>query len=89
MTTLDQFITNNPKQKELFEKEYDEFLLSELVIKKMEEEHLSVRTLAKKASVSTTVIQRIRSQKNVDKIACNTITSVLQALGYQLRLEKI
>ncbi|MGN8739930.1 hypothetical protein [Bilifractor sp. HCP3S3_D3] len=89
MTTFDQFITNNPEQKNIFEKEYEDFLLSEFIIEKMEEKHLSVRALAKKASVSPSAIQEIRNQKNVDKIAYNTIASVLRSLGYQLRVEKI
>ena len=28
-STFDQFITDNPEQKKLFDKEYEEFLLSE------------------------------------------------------------
>lgn len=51
-STFDEFITDDPKQKALFDKEYDNFLLSEFIIQKMEEENLSVRTLAQKASVT-------------------------------------
>jgi hypothetical protein len=56
-TTFDKFITNDSKEKELFDKEYNEFLLSEFVLEKMEEEHVSVSELAKRAGVSPTVIQ--------------------------------
>ena len=49
-------------------KEYEDFLFSEFVIQKMQEENLSVRALAKKASVSPTVIQKIRNPKSADKI---------------------
>lgn len=38
-TTFDEFITDNPNQKEQFDKEYEEFLLSEFIIQKMEEEN--------------------------------------------------
>jgi hypothetical protein len=38
-TTFDKFITNNPKRKEKFDKEYNDFLLSEFVLEKMEEDH--------------------------------------------------
>lgn len=88
-STFDQFITNDPKQKALFAKEYEDFLFSEFVIQKMQEENLSVRALAKKASVSPTVIQKIRNSKSADKITYKTLTSVLRSLGYKMRLEKI
>lgn len=89
MSTFDKFITNDPEQKALFDKEYEDFLLSEFVIQKMQEENLSVRALAKKASVSPTVIQKIRNPKNADKITYNTLMSVLRSLGYKMRVEKI
>lgn len=89
MSTFDKFITNDPEQKALFDKEYEDFLLSEFVIQKMQEENLSVRALAKKAAVSPTVIQKIRNPKSADKITYNTLTSVLRSLGYKMRVEKI
>ena len=70
-------------------KEYEDSLFSEFVIQKMQEENLSVRALAKKASVSPTVIQKIRNPRSADKITYNTLTSVLRSLGYKMRLEKI
>jgi len=87
-TTFDKFINNNPKRKAKFEKEYNEFLLSEFVLEKMEAENISVRKLAKKAGVSPTVIQKIRSQK-VARINLNTFTNVLNTLGYKINIEKI
>ena len=51
-STFDKFINSNPKRKAKFEKEYNEFLLSEFVLEKMEAENISVRKLAKKAGVS-------------------------------------
>jgi hypothetical protein len=65
-TTFDKFINNDLIEKKIFEKEYNDFLLSEFVLEKMEEENISVRTLEKKAGVSPTVIQKIRS-KNAEK----------------------
>ena len=53
-TTFDKFINSDPVEKNKFDQEYNDFLLSEFVIDKMEEEKLSVRTLAKKANVSPT-----------------------------------
>jgi DNA-binding Xre family transcriptional regulator len=87
-TTFDKFISSNPKRKEKFDKEYNEFLLSEFVLEKMESEHISVRTLAQKAGVSPTVIQKIRS-KNAERINFRTFTNVLHTLGYRINIEKI
>ena len=88
-STFDEFINNNPKQKALFDKEYEDFLLSEFIIQKMEEENLSVRSLAKKACVSPTVIQKLRNNEKAEKITYSTFISVIKSLGYRLRLEKI
>lgn len=88
-STFDEFITDDPKQKALFDKEYDDFLLSEFIIQKMEEENLSVRSLAQKASVSPTVIQKLRNNESAEKITYSTFMSVIRSLGYKMRLEKI
>jgi DNA-binding Xre family transcriptional regulator len=87
-TTFDKFIANNPQENMIFDKEYNQFLLSELVLEKMEEEHLSIRTLAEKAGVSPTVIQKMRS-KNAEKINYKTFSNVLNTLGYRICIEKI
>ena len=68
---------------------YKEFLLSEFIIEKMEEENLSVRSLAKKASVSPTVIQKLRNNDSAEKITYSTFLSVIKSLGYRMKLEKI
>ena len=50
-STFDEFITDNPGQKKLFDKEYEKFILSEFIIQKMKEENLSERSLAEKESI--------------------------------------
>ena len=87
-TTFDKFISNNPKRREKFEKEYNDFLLSEFILEKMEQEQISVRILAKKAGVSPTVIQKIRT-KNAERINFRTFTNVLHSLGYKINIERI
>jgi len=87
-TTFDKIINSNPKRKAKFDKEYNEFLLSEFVLEKMESENISVRKLAKKAGVSPTIIQKIRS-KNAERINFRTFTNVLHTLGYKISIEKI
>jgi DNA-binding Xre family transcriptional regulator len=58
------------------------------VLEKMELENISVRTLAQKAGVSPTVIQKIRT-KNAARINFKTFTNVINSLGYKISLEKI
>jgi hypothetical protein len=87
-TTFDKFINNDLEEKKIFEKEYNDFVLSEFVLGKMEEENISVITLAKKAGVSPMVIQKIRS-KNAEKINYRTFTNIINSLGYKISIEKI
>ena len=87
-STFDKFINSNPKRREKFDKEYNAFLLSEFLLEKMEEEKMSVRTLAKKAGVSPTVIQKIRT-KSPEKINFRTFANVLYSLGYRINFERI
>ena len=68
---------------------YNEFLLSEFLIEKMEEEKLSVQSMAKKAQVSPTVIKKMRSNKNVDKINYKTVLAILSCLGYKINIVKM
>lgn len=88
MTTFEQFFKENPDQKEIYDKEYNDFLLSEFMLEQMEAQNISVRELAKKADVSPTVIQKLRS-KDAQKVNLTTFTSVLKSLGYQIKLEKV
>ena len=88
MTTFEQFFKDNPDQKEIYDKEYNDFLLSEFMLEQMEVQNISVRELAKKADVSPTVIQKLRS-KDSQKVNLTTFTSVLRSLGYQIKLEKV
>ena len=88
MTTFEQFFKDNPDQKEIYDKEYSDFLLSEFMLEQMEDQNISVRELAKRADVSPTVIQKLRS-KDSQKVNLTTFTSVLRSLGYQIKLEKV
>ena len=72
MTTFDRLM-QNPKFKAEFEKGYNEFLISEFMIEKMEEENISVRELAKEAKVSPTTIQNLRSG-NAEAVKSNYVS---------------
>jgi predicted HTH domain antitoxin len=50
-TTVERFL-QDAEQKRTFEEEHREFLISELIIALMEEDHISVRKLAKLAGTS-------------------------------------
>lgn len=71
MTTFDRLM-QNPKFKAEFEKGCNEFLISEFMIEKMDEENISVRELAKEAKVSPTAIQNLRSG-NAEAVKSNYI----------------
>lgn len=88
MTTFEQFFTENPEQKTIYNKEYNDFLLSGFMLEQMETQNLSIHELAKKADLSPTVIQKLRS-KYSQKVNLATFTSELRCLGYQIKLEKM
>lgn len=87
MTTFDRLM-QDPKFKDEFEKGYNEFLISEFMIEKMEEENISVRELAKEAKVSPTTIQNLRSG-NADNVKYKTLSNIMQKLGYTLQPVKM
>ena len=86
LSTFDRIMAD-PEQSIKFEKEYAQFLFSELIIDGMKEEHLSVRALSKMSGVSTSIIQNMRSMKPTN-ITIKTMASLLKPLGYQLTATK-
>ena len=87
MTTFDSLMMN-PEFKSEFYRGYNDFLISEFVIEKMEEEHMSVRELAKKAHVSPTTILHIINGKS-KSVRFESIINVLEKLGYILQPVKV
>jgi len=85
-STFDRIMSDS-EQRKRFEKEYVQFLFSELLLEAMDEEHISVRALSKKSGVSTSVIQNMRSMKPTN-ITIKTMASLLKPLGYQLAATK-
>ena len=49
MTTFEKFFEENPEQKDIYNKEYNDFLLSEFMLEQMEAQHISVRELSKQS----------------------------------------
>ncbi|MBS0616069.1 MAG: helix-turn-helix domain-containing protein [Verrucomicrobia bacterium] len=81
-STYDKFIENK-RQKKLLNKEYKKLLISELLLAAMEEDHISVRKLAKEAEVSPTIVQELRAGKKLN-ITIETLSRILDVIGYQL-----
>lgn len=77
----------NVKFRKNFEREYNELLLSELLLAVMEDDKISVRKLAKAAGLSPSVVQKIRSGRQKD-IRVGNFISIMQECGYNLVLEK-
>lgn len=87
LSTFDEFM-QDPKRKEIFDKDYSKFLLKEFLLEAMDENHMSVRKLAEESGVSTSIIQNIKSE-NKSNITFNTLNSLMSALGYRVIIEKI
>lgn len=80
-------VMSDPKQKKAFEKEYANFLLSELLLDAMAQQDISVRALSKASGISTSVIQNLRAMQPVN-ITLKTLNALLSSLGYELVARK-
>ena len=79
--TMDKFVESlsQTEQRKLNE-EYQELLLSELILAAMEKDNISVRKLAKMAGVSPTIVQAIRSGIKKD-FSMQSFFRILKGLG--------
>lgn len=62
-STYERLIHEDPEFEKDLDSRYQEFILSELLLAVMEEDHISIRKLAKEARVSPSLIQDLRSGK--------------------------
>lgn len=85
-TTFDRMM-ENPDFREMFQKEKEALALSEMLIGLMESEGLSVRELAKRANVSATVIQEIRSGKQ-ENPTLSVLTKLIHSMGAEIVIKK-
>lgn len=83
-TTFDKWMAD-PEIKEHFDKDYKNFVLSELILALMENDGKSVRELAKEVGLSPTVIQKIKSGEQEDMKIKNFV-NIAHACGYHLFL---
>ena len=92
MSKIDKLSTferkmQNPDFKAKFETGYQNFLLSELLIAMIKNDHISIEQLAKEVNISPSVIQDICSGKQKD-LKISNFLEVATACGYRLILEK-
>jgi len=87
ISTYERLVREDPKFEKDLDKRYREFLLSELLLAIMEEDHISIRKLAKEAGVSPSLIQDLRSGKK-DNLTFRSFSHIVDALGYNIVLEK-
>lgn len=81
-------IMKSKKRRAEFDREYQEFLISEFLIEAMDSEKKSVRALAKESGVSAALIQNLRSGKS-SNVTLKTLIPLLQALHYRVSFEKM
>ena len=86
-STYERLIHEDPEFEKDLVKRYREFILSELLLAIMEEDHISIRKLAKEAGVSPSLIQDLRSGKK-DNLTFRSFSNIVEALGYDIVLEK-
>jgi len=84
-STYAKFIKNKGFAKH-FEKEYRNLVLSEIVCALMENDHVSVRKLAKSSGLTPSFIQNLRSGKQKD-LKLSNLLSLSDNLGYELVLK--
>lgn len=87
-STYEKFVKLlTPKERKDFEKEYKDFLISEMLLAAMEHDAISVRKLAEAAGVSPTIVQGIRSGKRKN-VSVQSFLKILHVLGYSLVAER-
>jgi DNA-binding Xre family transcriptional regulator len=77
----------SPKFRKLFEKEYGELILSELILAMMAEDNVSVRKLAKQIGVAPSVVQSVRSGKHKN-MTLKTFIKMIAALGGEIAVKR-
>lgn len=86
-STYERLIHEDSEFEKDLKNRYQEFILSELLLAAMEEDHISIRKLAKEANVSPSLIQDLRSGKK-DNLTFRSFSNIVEALGYDIVLEK-
>ena len=86
LSTYDEFIKDE-EQRILLHEEYRTQLISELMLRVMSDQNVSVWRLAEEIGISPTIIQELKTGKR-SNITLSTFFKIIDALGYQIVLEE-
>jgi|694.fasta_scaffold08479_9 transcriptional regulator with XRE-family HTH domain len=86
-STYERLIHEDSDFEKDLNKKYQDFIFSELLLAAMEEDHISIRKLAKEAGVSPSLVQDLRSGKK-SNLTFKNFSNIFDALGYDIILEK-
>ena len=86
-STYERLIHEDSDFEKILNDKYHEFILSELLLAIMQEDHISVRKLAQEAGVSPSLVQDLRSGKK-DNLTFKNFSNLVDALGYDIVLER-
>lgn len=87
VSTYERLVHEDPEFERDLDIRYRELILAELLLAAMEEDHISIRKLAKEAGVSPSLIQDLRTGKK-DNLTFRSFSSIMEALGYDILLQK-
>ena len=86
LSTYEKEMLDTEFKKE-YKKRYKKFILSELVVALLENNHKSARSLAKECGISPAIINKLGIGKQED-IKLTNFINIIEASGYHLVLEK-
>lgn len=85
MSTYEEMILN-PKVKKDLDTGYKELVISELVLALMQEDHVSVRMLAKEAGLSPTTIQELKTKNKLPNM--KTFFKIMDHFNLKVTIQK-
>ncbi len=85
ISTYEEMISN-PKVKKDLDTGYKELVISELVLALMQEDHVSVRMLAKEAGLSPTTIQELKTKNKLPNM--KTFFKIMDHFNLKVTIQK-
>jgi DNA-binding XRE family transcriptional regulator len=85
LSTYEEMILNSKVKKDL-DTGYKELVISELVLALMQEDHVSVRMLAKEAGLSPTTIQELKTKNKLPNM--KTFFKIMDHFNLRVTIQK-
>ena len=85
LSTYEEMILNSKVKKDL-DTGYKELVISELVLALMQEDHVSVRMLAKQAGLSPTTIQELKTKNKLPNM--KTFFKIMDHFNLRVTIQK-